>query len=95
MLSHVYRSGINLYFTFAVLREDAAELEPAYFECWKRVIEATSKAGGGIAHHHGIGRDHAPWLEEEIGLLGMRVLRSLKQTFDPTDTLNPGILLPS
>jgi alkyldihydroxyacetonephosphate synthase len=65
---------------------------------WQAVKRATTDAilaaGGTLTHHHGIGRDHAPWLEEEVGQLGMKVLHVLKPAFDPTGTLNPGILLP-
>ncbi len=52
-------------------------------------------AGGTLTHHHGIGRDNIPWLEEEIGCMGMKALRSLKRTFDPAGIMNPGILLAS
>lgn len=92
--SHVYRSGINLYFTFGALLEDPKELEPTYFECWKRVIEATAAAGGGIAHHHGIGRVRRDYLELELGAAGVSLLRSVKETLDPNGIMNPGVLLP-
>lgn len=93
--SHVYRSGINLYFTFGALLEDPKELEPTYFECWKRVIEATAAAGGGIAHHHGIGRVRRDYLELELGTAGVSLLRSIKDTLDPNGIMNPGVLLPA
>ena len=66
---------------------------------WQFVKQATTEAilaaGGTLTHHHGIGRDHAPWLEKEVGLLGMRALQALKPVFDPTGIMNPGILLPA
>jgi alkyldihydroxyacetonephosphate synthase len=40
-----------------------------------------------------VGQDHAPWLEEEIGPLGMQALHALKQTFDPGNCMNSGVLL--
>ncbi|MFP6655225.1 MAG: FAD-binding oxidoreductase, partial [Myxococcota bacterium] len=54
--SHVYRTGINLYFTFVARHEDSADMEATYLECWRRVMEATARHGGGVAHHHGAGR---------------------------------------
>ena len=36
--SHVYRSGINLYFSFAATFEDSAKMEPAYFAGWRAIM---------------------------------------------------------
>ncbi len=91
--SHVYRSGINLYFTFAAMR-DSAELEPTYFECWRQVMEATSRNGGGVAHHHGAGRMRKPFLANDLGPVGVDLLRSLKHAIDPLGIMNPGNLIP-
>jgi alkyldihydroxyacetonephosphate synthase len=91
--SHVYRSGINLYFTFAV-RPDAGHMEAAYLECWRRVMQATADGGGGIAHHHGIGRVRRGWLESDVGPAGVAALRRVKAALDPEGIFNPGVLLP-
>ena len=97
-ISHAYEHGASLYSTF--LGRQVPDPDPLAKQAqWQEVKQATTEAilaaGGTLTHHHGIGRDHAPWLEEEVGPLGVRALRSLKQTLDPTDTLNPGILLQS
>jgi alkyldihydroxyacetonephosphate synthase len=92
--SHVYRSGINLYFSFAVRRDDTAELEGAYFEAWRRVLEATVKHGGGIAHHHGSGRVRRDFLVHDLGEAGVALLRKVKAALDPRGIMNPGNLLP-
>jgi len=34
--------------------------------------------GGTITHHHAVGRDHAPWMEDEVGRQGVATLRALK-----------------
>ncbi len=91
--SHSYRSGTNLYFTFAA-RPEPARMADTYRECWRRTMEATLAAGGGIAHHHGIGRVRRDWLAAEIGEGGVALLRSVKRALDPDDLLNPGVLLP-
>jgi alkyldihydroxyacetonephosphate synthase len=57
-------------------------------------MEATLAAGGGIAHHHGIGRVRRPWLAAEIGDTGVALLRALKHALDPDALLNPGNLIP-
>ena len=56
-------------------------------------MDAIVASGGTITHHHAVGRDHAPWLADEIGDLGMDVLRAVKSTLDPAWVLNPGALL--
>jgi alkyldihydroxyacetonephosphate synthase len=97
-ISHAYQHGASLYSTF--LGRQIGDPDPLMKQAqWQEIKQATTEAilaaGGTLTHHHGIGRDHIPWLEQEIGSLGMKALRSLKQTFDPSDTLNPGILLQS
>lgn len=91
--SHVYRSGINLYFSFAVLAEPA-DMEARYFECWHRTMEATAANGGGIAHHHGAGRLRIPYLHHDLGDTGVELLRTLKAAVDPAGIMNPGNLIP-
>jgi alkyldihydroxyacetonephosphate synthase len=92
--SHSYRSGTNLYFTFAARPAERARMAETYRECWRRTMEATLAAGGGIAHHHGIGRVRRAALPGEIGAGGVALLRALKRALDPDDLLNPGVLLP-
>lgn len=92
--SHCYRSGINLYFTFAAFSEDPAKMDELYRECWRRVMEATIAGGGGISHHHGIGRVRRDYLPAEIGETGVDLLRSLKKVLDPDNILNPEVLIP-
>jgi alkyldihydroxyacetonephosphate synthase len=92
--SHSYRSGTCLYFSFAAKPEDPARLRATYAACWRAAMEATLAAGGGIAHHHGIGRVRRPWLAAEIGDTGVALLRALKHALDPDALLNPGNLIP-
>lgn len=91
--SHVYRSGINLYFSFAA-KVDPALMEATYFECWKRILEATARHGGGIAHHHGSGRVRRDFLHHDLGEEGVKLLRKVKAALDPNGIMNPGNLLP-
>jgi len=90
-VSHVYAAGASLYFTVAAAQSD----DP--IEQWRRAkaaaADAIAAAGATITHHHGVGRDHVPWYEREIGELGVAALRSVKRTLDPAGILNPGVLL--
>jgi len=93
-MSHAYRSGANLYFTFVAKPDDPAEMAPIYRECWDRAMRATLANHGSIAHHHGIGRLRRDYLTSEIGDAGVSLLRSLKSALDPAGLLNPGNLIP-
>jgi alkyldihydroxyacetonephosphate synthase len=93
-LSHVYASGSSLYVTY--LYRIAGDPEVT-LDRWRRLKTAASEAivtaGGTISHHHGVGVDHAPFLADEKGELGMAALRSAVATFDPDGVMNPGVLL--
>jgi alkyldihydroxyacetonephosphate synthase len=92
--SHVYRTGVNLYFSFAAHPENAEDMADVYRDCWRRIVEATAAGGGGIAHHHGIGRVRRNHLSHDLGAGGTALLRTLKQALDPTGFMNPGVLIP-
>ena len=92
--SHLYRSGLNLYFTFAVKAENPADMEAIYVDGWRRIMEATDRHGGSLSHHHGIGRVRRDYLARELGSTGVALLRSIKAALDPNGIMNPGVLLP-
>jgi alkyldihydroxyacetonephosphate synthase len=92
--SHADRSGAKMYFSFAAKPADPPQIPTVYAACWRRTMEATLAAGGGIAHHHGIGRVRRGWLAQELGATGAALLLGLKDFLDPGGLLNPGTLLP-
>ena len=57
-------------------------------------MEVTLEEGGGISHHHGIGRLRRDWMTQEIGFPGVKLLKGLKKTLDPEGFMNPGVLIP-
>ena len=91
-ISHVYPTGASLYFT-VIAGLGAEPLEP-WVRVKSRVNDAIMAAGGTISHHHGVGADHAPWLEHEIGSAGIRMLRAIQAELDPAGIMNPGALIP-
>jgi alkyldihydroxyacetonephosphate synthase len=92
-VSHLYDVGASLYFTFLAAQKRGEEIAQ-----WRAAKAAASAAivdgGGTITHHHAVGRDHAPWMEREIGERGVSALRALKSELDPAGIMNPGKLLP-
>lgn len=90
-VSHAYETGASLYFTVLVPR-DLADPVGQWEKAKAAASEAISRLGT-ITHHHAVGRDHQPWLEKEIGAIGVDVLRAVKAKLDPTGILNPGKLI--
>ncbi len=93
-LSHPYRSGASLYFTFMIRGEDDRDAERRYLACWADAVRACHRRAGTMTHHHGVGLLKAPFLGEELGPEGLEALRGLKRALDPLGILNPGKLLP-
>ncbi|HKX26014.1 MAG TPA: FAD-linked oxidase C-terminal domain-containing protein, partial [Actinomycetota bacterium] len=93
-LSHPYRSGASLYFTFLLHEEDDRKAEEGYLACWRDAAAACHGAGGTISHHHGIGLLKKAFLVDELGPQGVGTLRAIKRVLDPAGVLNPGKLLP-
>ena len=89
-ISHSYETGASLYFTVLVPR--SADPVGQWTAAKRAACEAIAGVGT-ISHHHAVGVDHAPYLAEEIGELGVDVLRAVKRELDPTGVLNPGKLV--
>lgn len=91
-ISHVYPTGASLYFTVVAAQRGNA------IEQWRAAKAAASDAmvrtGATITHHHAVGADHRPWMRDEIGDLGVTMLRAVKAALDPAGILNPGKLIP-
>jgi len=87
-MSHSYHSGACLYFTFAfVFKNDPI----AEYNLVKNAIQQSfvdNKAT--ISHHHGVGVEHSPWLEEDISPEGVVVMKALFAGADPGLNFNPG-----
>ncbi len=93
-LSHQYPDGASLYFTYLFRKSPDPDQTLAR---WNSLKYSASKAiltgGGTISHQHGIGLDHAPFMETEKGRAGLHLLRAAVQSLDPEGILNPGKLI--
>ena len=92
-LSHAYPDGASLYYTFLGRQVPGHEIEQ-WWAIKRAATDCIMAHGGTLSHHHGVGLDHAPWLEAEHGPEGVRALRALKRALDPEGIMNPGKLLP-
>lgn len=86
-LSHSYHSGACLYFTFAFVMGDDPLAE--YNVVKSAIQQAFIDNGGSLSHHHGVGLEHAPWLEQDISAQGVAVMRGLFEAVDPGENFNP------
>ena len=91
-ISHVYPTGASLYFTVVAAQRGNP------IEQWRAAKSAASDAmvrvGATITHHHAVGADHMPWMRNEVGDVGVQILRAVKAALDPAGILNPGKLIP-
>jgi alkyldihydroxyacetonephosphate synthase len=89
--SHAYPEGCSIYFTFAAHADDRAGSEARYDAIWRDGMEAATRVGGTISHHHGVGMLRAPYMAGEHRE-AMAILTALKLSLDPDDLMNPGKL---
>jgi glycolate oxidase len=58
------------------------------------IMEVTLAVGGTCTGEHGVGLLKRDWLAREIGPVGMRVHRAVKDALDPANIMNPGKVIP-
>ena len=89
-LSHSYHAGACLYFTFAFQpRSPETDLED--YDTVKAALQQSFVDNGAtLSHHHAVGMEHQPWLEQDISSAGVKLLQGLFAGADPGGNLNPG-----
>ena len=92
--THVYPDGPAPYFGIYAAGRWGRTVEQ-WDEIKIAVSDAILGAGGGITHHHAVGRDHRPWYDRQRPDLFAAALRSGKAVLDPAGILNPGVLIDS
>ncbi len=93
-ISHTYKTGACLYFTFAARQPKGGELEH-YYEYKGLITDTIMSLGGTLSHHHAVGVEHRRWMKQEVSPTGLQAFHALKASLDPKGVLNPGKLLPS
>lgn len=91
-VSHVYPTGASLYFT--VVAAQRGDPVAQWWAAKRAATDALLGAGATLTHHHAVGADHRDHLREEVGDVGLRMLRAVKDAVDPHGVCNPGTLLP-
>lgn len=60
----------------------------------KEMFEAALELGGTLSGEHGIGTMKAPFMEMELGEVGLDMMKRIKDSWDPNGILNPGKVFP-
>ncbi|WP_296139342.1 FAD-binding oxidoreductase [uncultured Tessaracoccus sp.] len=88
-LSHSYHSGACQYFTF-VVNDTSDDAERSYDTCKRAIQQSFMDHHGTVSHHHGVGEEHSPWMDQDISPAGVHIQRTLFEGIDPGRNLNPG-----
>lgn len=94
-MSHSYHSGACLYFTFAFPYSSEEQALEQYYRAKNAVQQTFVDLGSTVSHHHAVGVEHQPWITEDIGEVGVRIVKGLLADNDPGRNLNPGKVVPS
>jgi D-lactate dehydrogenase len=83
----------NIHFVVTQAFDTPAEVE-RYSVFLQDVVDlVVKKYGGALKAEHGTGRNMAPFVETEWGGEIYRIMKTVKQTVDPQNLLNPGVII--
>ncbi|MBF0565688.1 MAG: FAD-binding protein [Nitrospirae bacterium] len=60
----------------------------------KEIFELTLNLGGTISGEHGVGLTKARYIDMELDMTNLTLMRGIKKLFDPKNILNPGKIFP-
>ncbi|XVH32446.1 FAD-binding oxidoreductase [Haloferacaceae archaeon DSL9] len=83
----------NLHY-FAVIDPTDPDRRAAAAELNERAVEVAIDLGGTATGEHGIGIGKRKFMRREHGAVGVRMMRAVKDAFDPNGILNPGKVFP-
>jgi len=79
----------NVHPNIVVDRTDPSSMERGQ-AAFDAIMELGLALGGTVTGEHGVGTLKRAWLMKELGPVGLRVHRAVKEAFDPLGILNPG-----
>lgn len=60
----------------------------------EEIFETAIALGGTLSGEHGIGNMKSPFMEMELGKVGLDMMKRIKRAWDPNNILNPGKIFP-
>ncbi|MRG84918.1 FAD-binding oxidoreductase [Salinibacillus xinjiangensis] len=61
----------------------------------EEIFHAAVELGGTLSGEHGIGTMKSPFMEMELGEVGLEMMKRIKESWDPNHIMNPGKIFPS
>ncbi len=83
----------NIHFVVTQMLNSEQEVNRYDMFMRKVVNLVLEKYGGTLKAEHGTGRNMAPFVEAEWGGVAYQIMQELKQTVDPENLLNPGVII--
>ena len=83
----------NIHVNLLINPDDVEEANRAE-KCLNEIFDLVIKLNGTLSGEHGIGREKRTYLTKEIDGATLKLMKDLKQVFDPNNILNPGKLFP-
>ncbi len=83
----------NIHVNLLVNPDDSEEMQRAE-ACLDEVFSLVLSLDGTLSGEHGVGMAKRPFVPREIDETTIRMMKSVKQAFDPNNILNPGKLFP-
>ncbi len=91
IFGHALDGNLHFVLTPDFTRQDEIDQYEKFMqEVCAMVVETY---GGALKAEHGTGRNMAPFVEMEWGVQAYRLMKRIKQAFDPRNLLNPGVLI--
>lgn len=90
-LGHALEGNLHLIFSQGFRTKDEVQRFSDMMEEMAYIV--ATKHSGSLKGEHGTGRNMAPFVEMEWGTKAYDLMWELKELFDPTYVLNPGVLL--
>ncbi len=87
VFGHIGDGNLHLFVTPGAVGEGQHELSD------RHVYTPLGDYGGSVSAEHGIGREKTPWLSVSRSPAEVELMRLLKRSLDPHNTLNPGVVL--
>ena len=94
-MSRGYLSGACRSFAVACPYSSEDQAREQYYRAKNAVQQTFVDLGSTVSHHHAVGVEHQPWITEDIGEVGVRIVKGLLADNDPGRNLNPGKVVPS
>jgi len=91
-VTQTYDVGCCIYFYIAIPFQGLTDPVHTFSALEHAAREEILLCGGSISHHHGVGKHRTMFLEQTIGLAGVKTLKALKVALDPTNVFCVGNL---